>query len=74
MAENSSAISAELQNHPIRNVSALPGNLSFEVDELQVSEDIKHCAFASLYLSSSSFELERNEWEGGLGKEIAVKK
>ena len=47
MAENSSAISAELQNHPIRNVSALPGNLSFEVDELQVSEDIKHCAFAS---------------------------
>jgi hypothetical protein len=48
--------------------------LSFEVDELQVSEDIKHCAFASLQLSSASFDLERNEWEVGLGKEIAVKK
>jgi len=44
------------------------------VDELQVSEDTEHSAFASLQLSSTSFELERNEWEVGLGKKIAVKK
>jgi hypothetical protein len=44
------------------------------VDELQFSKDIEHCAFASLQLSSTSFEMERNEWEVDLGKEIAVKK
>jgi hypothetical protein len=48
--------------------------LNFEVDELHVSKDTKHCAFASLQLSSASFEPERNEWEVGIGKEIAVKK
>jgi hypothetical protein len=48
--------------------------LSFEVDELQVSEDVKHCAFDSLQLPSTSFELNSNEWEVGLGKEIAVTK